>query len=254
MPIQIFCTISFSSNQEKPSVKCAAKSNGDRSYDDLREPEVLEEDNEEEKEEQKEDKEEEESAPSLETFANSCTLHGVSHIFIGGGFGVRQTLWACAFLISLSIFLSQVAGRIFFYLEYPHVTQLDEMESARMTFPAVTFCNINGIRVSQLTYTNLLYISPLVGYDVGAYLEAGFPLATEDDPIEPLNLYNFYDRNSHQLEDMVLTCKFRGEACRPDDFTVYVKVVKSEPYKGDCAEVAECQVELRQDLSCFTQC
>lgn len=218
MPIQIFCTISFSSNQEKHPVKCAANSNGDRSHYDHHEPEILEEDYEEEKEEQEE--EEEETAPNLMAFANSCTLHGVSHIFVGGGFGVRQTLWAGAFLISLSIFLSQVAGRIFFYLEYHHVTQLDEMESSQMIFPAVTFCNINGVRVSQLTYTNLLYVSPLVGYDVGAYLEAGFPLATKEDPIEPLNLYSFYDHNSHQLEDMMLTCKYRGEACRPDDFTV----------------------------------
>uniref|UniRef100_A0A8C5S7Q1 Acid-sensing ion channel 1 n=1 Tax=Laticauda laticaudata TaxID=8630 RepID=A0A8C5S7Q1_LATLA len=156
------------------------------------------------------------------SFANNCTLHGANHIFIGNGFGVRQSLWAGAFLISLSIFLSQAVGRIFYYLEYHHITQLDEQESPQLTFPAVTFCNINRIRGSQLTYNYLSYISPLLGYDVGTYLEAGFPLATPsfDVPEEPLNLLNFYDRSSHQLEDMMLACRYRGEICRPEDFTM----------------------------------
>ncbi|KAF7246995.1 Acid-sensing ion channel 1B [Varanus komodoensis] len=217
MPIQIFCTISFSSSQEKHSIKCA-RENGEKSLCEQQESEIMEEDY---KEEAELEEEKEATTPDLVAFANSCTLHGANHIFIEDGFGVRQTLWAGAFLISLSIFLSQVAGRIFYYLEYHHITQLDELESPQMTFPAVTFCNINRIRVSQLTYDDLLYISPLVGYDVGAYLEAGFPLALPDldAPDEPLNLYNFYDRNSHQLEDMMLACRYRGEACRPDDFT-----------------------------------
>lgn len=198
-------------------IKCATDSNGEKAPHDQQEPEDLEDDYEEEEREVEED-----GAPDLVAFAGSCTLHGASHIFVDGGFGVRQALWAGAFLLSLSIFLYQVAGRIFYYLEYHHVTLLDEQESPQMTFPAITFCNINGIRVSQLTYEDLSYISPLVGYDVGAYLEAGFPLVPPslEVPEEPLNLYNFYDRSGHQLEDMMLTCTFRGDDCGPDDFSV----------------------------------
>ncbi|XP_053231053.1 acid-sensing ion channel 1 isoform X1 [Podarcis raffonei] len=230
MPIQIFCTISFSSNKEKhAAVKCATESNGDKPPYEQQEPEAMEqayedgeEPEEEEEEEKEKDEDEEGSAPNLVDFANSCTLHGVNHIFVEGSFGVRQALWMGAFLISLSIFLSQVAGRIFYYLEYHHVTQLDEMESAEMVFPAITLCNINGIRGSQLTFDDLSYISPLVGYDPGAYLEAGFPLALPDleGPEEPLNLYSFYDRHGHELEDMMLACKYRGKDCGPSDFTV----------------------------------
>ncbi|XP_007432668.1 acid-sensing ion channel 1 [Python bivittatus] len=218
MPIQIFCTISFSSSKEKHTIKSPPESNHDKSLYDQHNPEDSEKDYKEEEELEEKD---EGTAPNLVAFANSCTLHGANHIFIGNGFGVRQILWAGVFLISLSIFLSQVAGRIFYYLEYHHITQLDEQESLQMTFPAVTFCNINRIRVSQLTYNYLSYISPLLGYDVGTYLEAGFPLATPnlEVPEEPLNLLNFYDRSSHQLEDMMLTCRYRGEICRPEDFT-----------------------------------
>nr|XP_056710385.1 acid-sensing ion channel 1 isoform X1 [Euleptes europaea] len=217
MPIQIFCTISFTPNQEKNPVKDAAESNGDQFPYSQHEVEDMEMDY----KDAAELEEEEEGTPGLIAFANSCTLHGASHIFVESGFGVRQVLWAGAFLFSLSIFLYQVAGRIFYYLEYHHITQLDEQESSRMTFPAVTFCNFNRIRVSKLIYSDLLYISPLVGYD-DLPLEAGFPLVPPafETPDEPLNLYNFFDQNGHQLEDMVLTCKYRGEPCRPDDFSV----------------------------------
>ncbi|XP_026573260.1 acid-sensing ion channel 1 isoform X2 [Pseudonaja textilis] len=220
MPIQLFCTISFSSSQEKHTVKGPAESDNDKSLYDHHNPEGSEKDSKEEEEELGE--KDEGTAPNLAAFANNCTLHGANHIFIGNGFGVRQSLWAGAFLISLSIFLSQAVGRIFYYLEYHHITQLDEQESPQLTFPAVTFCNINRIRGSQLTYNYLSYISPLLGYDVGTYLEAGFPLATPsfDVPEEPLNLLNFYDRSSHQLEDMMLACRYRGEICRPEDFTM----------------------------------
>lgn len=219
MPLQIFCTISFSSSKEKHTIKSPAERNLDKSLYGQHNPEDSEKDS---KEEEELGEKNEETAPNLAAFASSCTLHGANHIFRGNGFGVRQILWAGVFLISLSIFLSQVAGRIFYYLEYHHITQLDEQESPQLTFPAITFCNINRIRVSQLTYDYLSYISPLWGYDVGTYLEAGFPLATPslEVPEEPLNLLNFYDRSSHQLEDMMLTCRYRGEICRPEDFTM----------------------------------
>uniref|UniRef100_A0A8D2J7V3 Uncharacterized protein n=1 Tax=Varanus komodoensis TaxID=61221 RepID=A0A8D2J7V3_VARKO len=188
------------------------------------------------KEEAELEEEKEATTPDLVAFANSCTLHGANHIFIEDGFGVRQTLWAGAFLISLSIFLSQVAGRIFYYLEYHHITQLDELESPQMTFPAVTFCNINRIRVSHRTDLHL----------------GGYWLGLLDKNLQPVpavrallrdprwlwlgNLLNFshylpplppqeqttrrlLDRLGHQLEEMLLSCHFQGERCGPHNFT-----------------------------------
>ncbi|XP_042652905.1 acid-sensing ion channel 1 isoform X1 [Tyto alba] len=111
-----------------------------------------------------------------------------------------------------------VADRIVYYLEYHHVTLLSEEESPAMTFPAVTFCNINRVRVSQLSHEDLLYLAPLVDYEPG--MELGFTPAQSDpwDEDEPLNLYGFFNRTCHQLEDMLLSCSYRGEQCGPDDF------------------------------------
>ncbi|KFP91356.1 Acid-sensing ion channel 1, partial [Apaloderma vittatum] len=165
------------------------------------------------------------AATDFVTFASSCTLHGLSHIFVEGSLGTRQALWALAFLLSLSVFLYQVADRIVYYLEYHHVTLLSEEDSPEMTFPAVTFCNTNRVRISQLSHEDLLYLSPLIDYEPG--MELGFALAQPNrgDEDEPLNLYGFFNRTCHQLEDMLLSCSYRASALcpLPQVFTRYGK-------------------------------
>ncbi|XP_014378697.2 acid-sensing ion channel 1 [Alligator sinensis] len=208
MPLQIFCTISFSGEDRHRSD--GATGRGEEGAD-----EFLYGQEEEEAEE-----EEQGTATDLAAFASGCTLHGVGHIFVEGGFGVRQALWALAFLLSLSMFLYQVADRIIYYLEYHHVTLLDEQDSAEMTFPAITFCNINRVRTSQLSQDDLLYIAPLVEYET--WMEPGFPVAQPNPETfdEALNLHAFYSRTSHQLEDMLLSCSYRGIECSSEDFSV----------------------------------
>ncbi|NXU79444.1 ASI1B protein, partial [Oreotrochilus melanogaster] len=193
MPLQIFCTISFSS-EEGPRDPAAARRGEDGAEKFLYG----------QKEEDEEEEKDTRAATDLVAFASSCTLHGLSHIFVEGSLGARQALWALALLLSLSIFLYQVADRVAYYLEYHHVTLLREVNTPQVTFPAVTFCNINRLRVSQLSHRDLLYLAPLVDYEPG--MELGFSPAQpspEDEEEEPLNLYGFFNRTCHQLEDML---------------------------------------------------
>lgn len=206
MPLQIFCTISFSS-EEAPEDAAGTEKEEDEADEFLYG-----------QEEDEEDEEDAGATTDFVAFASSCTLHGLSHIFVEGSLGARQALWALAFLLSLSVFLYQVADRIAYYLEYHHVTLLSEEDSPEMTFPAVTFCNINRVRLSQLSHEDLLYLAPLVDYEPG--MELGFtpaqPGPWEED--EPLNLLGFFNRTCHQLEDMLLSCSYRGQRCGPGDF------------------------------------
>nr|XP_025970096.1 acid-sensing ion channel 1B-like [Dromaius novaehollandiae] len=216
MPLQIFCTISFS-REDGPGAAAAGGGGGEDGADEFL---YGQEEDEEEEEEEAAD-----AATDLVAFAGSCTLHGLSHIFVEGGLGARQALWALAFLLSLSVFLYQVADRIAYYLEYHHVTLLREEESPAMTFPAVTFCNVNRARLSQLSPGDLLYLAPLVAYEPAA--EPGFapaPPGTGADD-EPLNLYGFFNRTCHRLEDMLLSCSYRGERCGPGDFAAVSKLL-----------------------------
>nr|XP_009423708.4 acid-sensing ion channel 1 isoform X3 [Pan troglodytes] len=220
MPIQIFCSMSFSSGEEAPGPL------GDiwgphhhQQQQDISESE--EEEEEKEKEAVRKEASEGHSPMDLVAFANSCTLHGTNHIFVEGGPGPRQVLWAVAFVLALGAFLCQVGDRIAYYLSYPHVTLLNEVATTELAFPAVTLCNTNAVRLSQLSYPDLLYLAPMLGLDESD--DPGVPLAPPGPEAfsgEPFNLHRFYNRSCHRLEDMLLYCSYQGGPCGPHNFSV----------------------------------
>ncbi|XP_029448555.1 acid-sensing ion channel 1C-like [Rhinatrema bivittatum] len=169
--------------------------------------------------------EEEESskAPNLIIFASNSSLHGISHIFLPGGVTIRRAVWACAFLMSLGFFLYQVVDRVIFYMEYHHVTALDEMESNRMIFPAITICNYNIFRKSKITKNDLYWMGDLLGVekeDYPSYLQAiGQPADFNFVPTKTFNVTDFYWRTGHSMDDMVLDCQYRGRDCGAENFT-----------------------------------
>ncbi|KAG8452723.1 hypothetical protein GDO86_004496 [Hymenochirus boettgeri] len=195
MPIQIFCTISFSTGKEPKNRKiCSIHSD---------QIELVDKDC---------------STPAdPDVFASNCTLHGLNHIVTEGPWGARRIVWAAAFLLCLSLFLSQVWERISYYKSYPRLTVIDEMVADKMVFPAITFCNCNRFRLSQLSPAELLYLSPLVGVpDDG--VEGKLLKSTPDSKYGPSDLFEITDRSSHQLNDMMVECRFQGIECDTDYF------------------------------------
>ncbi|KAF5911473.1 hypothetical protein HPG69_004394 [Diceros bicornis minor] len=164
-------------------------------------------------------------ASDIRVFASSCTLHGLGHVFGPGGLTPRRGLWAAAVLLSLAAFLYQVAERVRYYGEFHHETALDECESHRLTFPAVTLCNINPLRRSRLTPNDLHWAGPtLLGLEPAehaAFLRAlGRPPAPHGFmPSPTFNTARLYARAGHALEDMLLDCRYRGQPCGPENFT-----------------------------------
>ncbi|XP_072820291.1 acid-sensing ion channel 3 isoform X3 [Vicugna pacos] len=164
-------------------------------------------------------------ASDICVFASSCTMHGLGHVFGPGGLTLRRGLWAAAVLLSLATFLYQVAERVCYYREFHHETALEERESYRLTFPAVTLCNINPLRRSRLTPNDLHWAGPvLLGLDPAehaAYLRAlGRPPAPPGFmPSPTFDLARLYARAGHALEDMLLDCRYRSWPCGPENFT-----------------------------------
>lgn len=170
----------------------------------------------------------EEDAPrppsDITVFGANCTLHGLSHIFLPGGVTIRRLLWAAAFSASLSIFLLQVADRVIEYYQYPHVTILDEMDSPVMYFPAITLCNYNSFRKSQLQRNDIFWMAGLLGVEQGDFDDFMAALGQPTDntkffPSKTFNMLEFVQRTSHNIEDMLLDCKYRGKDCGPENFT-----------------------------------
>uniref|UniRef100_H3AC82 Acid sensing ion channel subunit 1 n=1 Tax=Latimeria chalumnae TaxID=7897 RepID=H3AC82_LATCH len=176
-----------------------------------------------EEEDEEEEGEEDIPAASIAEFADGCTLHGLNHVVPEEGCklancGTRRVLWTIAFLFSVFMFLFQIADRILYYLEYHHITMLDEQDMNLMVFPAVTFCNLNSFRKSRVTYTDLVFAGTMLGYQDG--MDPGFQLAPDTSaPGQPFSLREFFDRTSHDLDGMLLECSYRGAECEPGFFT-----------------------------------
>ncbi|KAK2898226.1 hypothetical protein Q8A67_009644 [Cirrhinus molitorella] len=171
--------------------------------------------------------------PPLQVFAHTSTLHGISHIFSYEKITAKCCLWVVFFLSSLTFLMYVCVDRIQFYLEYPHVTKLDEITTPVMVFPAVTICNLNSIRFSKITRNDLYHAGELLALLNSRHEIRDAPLV-EESVMEvlkskadfrsfkprPFNMWEFYNRTGHDMKDMLLSCQFRGSPCRPEDFSV----------------------------------
>lgn len=169
---------------------------------------------------------------NLQAFANISTLHGMSHIFAYGHMTFRRFLWTLSFLGSLGLLMLVCMDRVLYYLEYPHVTKLDEVAAANLTFPAVTFCNLNEFRFSKITRNDLYHVGELLALLNNNYQIANPHLADPEvlaalkdkanfQTFKPklFNMTDFYNRTGHDINEMLLQCTFRGEDCYPVNFS-----------------------------------
>ncbi|XP_028675305.1 acid-sensing ion channel 2 isoform X2 [Erpetoichthys calabaricus] len=179
-------------------------------------------------------------APAIQVFADGSTLHGLRHIFAYGPLTVRRLLWTLAFLALLGLLLVESAERLAYFLSYPHVTKVAEVVSGSLVFPAVTICNLNGFRFSKLTRNDLYHAGELLALlDVNAQIPEPHLVEAEVLAVlrEKANFTNykphqfsmreFIDRVGHDLREMLLSCRFRGQECGPRDFrTVFTRYGK----------------------------
>ncbi|XP_062976416.1 acid-sensing ion channel 3 isoform X3 [Elgaria multicarinata webbii] len=169
----------------------------------------------------------------LQRFAGVSSLHGLSHIFASGALSCRRLLWALFFLGSLGLLALVCAERVAYFFSYPHVTKLDEVTVANLTFPAVTLCNLNAFRFSKLTRNDLYHVGDLLALLNARHEVSGAPLA---DPellaalrekaafrgfkAQPFDMADFHDRAGHDMAEMLWQCTFRGSNCSARNFSV----------------------------------
>ncbi|XP_077176927.1 acid-sensing ion channel 4 isoform X1 [Paroedura picta] len=185
---------------------------------------------------------------SLEEFAKTSTLHGIGHIFQHGHYTVRHLLWTVAFLGSLGFLIHVYTERVDFYFQYPHATALEEESLRNMTFPAVTICNLNRLRFSQLSGHDLYWAGEFLGFldssdniaapnhtdsEVREMLSRKLKESREERNL-PFDFRELHERAGHQMDQMLVECKFANRSCNASDFkTVYTRYGKCYTFNGD---------------------
>uniref|UniRef100_A0A8C0W276 Acid-sensing ion channel 2 n=1 Tax=Castor canadensis TaxID=51338 RepID=A0A8C0W276_CASCN len=173
---------------------------------------------------------------SIQIFANTSTLHGIRHIFVYGPLTIRRVLWAVAFVGSLGLLLVESSERVSYYFSYQHVTKVDEVVAQSLVFPAVTLCNLNGFRFSRLTTNDLYHAGELLAL-LDVNLQIPDPHLADPTVLEALrqkanfkhykpkqfSMLEFLHRVGHDLKDMMLYCKFKGQECGHQDFTTVTR-------------------------------
>uniref|UniRef100_A0A8C8RTG7 Acid-sensing ion channel 2 n=1 Tax=Pelusios castaneus TaxID=367368 RepID=A0A8C8RTG7_9SAUR len=174
-------------------------------------------------------------------------LHGLRQMCSRRAALQRRALWVLAFCTSLGLLLSWSSSRLLHWLAFPSHTQVRTEWSRQLPFPAVTLCNNNPLRFPRLSKGDLYY----AGHWLGLLLpnRTARPLLTELLRSDQARLQwfakladfrlflpprhyegisaDFMDRLGHQLEDMLLSCKYRGELCGPHNFSaVFTKYGK----------------------------
>eukprot|EP00058_Branchiostoma_floridae_P015105 XP_002600593.1 hypothetical protein BRAFLDRAFT_101628 [Branchiostoma floridae] len=170
----------------------------------------------------------------LTHFANNATLHGLPRVFPEGskGWNERRTLWGVTVVTMVLLFLYWGAEHIGTYFRYPVTTKLAQAQATEL-FPAVTICNLNTFRLSQLTQDDLHAWGHLMGFlhknktlkeHALTYLdqreETILDLARfSEDGHADVSMFDLQNRTGHSLEDMVRKCSYRGQTCNSSMFT-----------------------------------
>ncbi|KAK5603300.1 hypothetical protein CRENBAI_010711 [Crenichthys baileyi] len=171
------------------------------------------------------------------TLLSRTRLHGLRHVCVPGGSVGRRAFWLLALCTSLGLLLSWSSNRLLHWLSFPTYTRIHTEWAKELAFPAVTICNNNPIRLYKLTKSDLYFAGHWLGLllanrtvrpmvldlmqeDRLAWFRklSDFRLFLPPRNFEGTNL-EFMDRLSHQLDEMLLSCKYRGEPCGAHNFS-----------------------------------
>ncbi|XP_043990516.1 acid-sensing ion channel 1C isoform X1 [Gambusia affinis] len=213
------------------------------------------------------------------SFIRRTKIHGLKFIFCPNKSKPQQLIWTLAFFLCISLLCTWSMNRIFYLMSYPAVTKIYMVWAHNMSFPAVTFCNKNVFRASSMTKDDLYHSGYWMDlmYPNHTVIKRSLSILKESHKPALLDLLDFQNytpppdylinttemmsRLSHQLEDMLLECRFRGETCTYKNFsTIYTRYGKCYTFnsgldgnpllttlKGGTGNGLEIMLDIQQD-------
>ncbi|KAK3512275.1 hypothetical protein QTP70_002267 [Hemibagrus guttatus] len=215
-----------------------------------------------------------------ELFLKHTTFHGLRHVFLGGSYP-RRAAWLIAFLASLALLVAWSSNRVRYLLSSPVHTKAHVVYATRLVFPAVTICNRNLLLPRRMSKPDIFSAGRwlgLLGKNRQVSAGAVEALGTREDSSTPFRALDFsrflpppreaqpsmrqlLDRLGHQLEEMLLYCRFQGERCGPRNFsTIFTRYGKCYTFnsgldgqplrittKGGMGNGLELMLDIQQD-------
>lgn len=170
-------------------------------------------------------------------FIMRTKIHGFKFVFSPDKSKPQRVIWIVAFFVCISLLGTWSWNRILYLMSYPAITKINMVWAHNMSFPAITLCNKNVFRVSTLTKDDLYHSGYWMDlmYPNHTVMERSLSILRESHTQGLLSLLDFNNysprpdyhvnttemmgRLGHQLEDMLLECKFRGETCTCKNFS-----------------------------------
>uniref|UniRef100_A0A4W3K6I1 Uncharacterized protein n=1 Tax=Callorhinchus milii TaxID=7868 RepID=A0A4W3K6I1_CALMI len=150
-------------------------------------------------------------------------LHGIKYIFTRRATTHRRMLWVLTFLVSVCLFLIWSLNRVNYLLSHPMLTKVHMMWPQILTYPAVTLCNQNFLRHNKMTSKDRESLGRWLDLSPAPRPASRRRRLSSHQYFPPtdqeVNTTELVDRLSHQIQDMLLACRFQGQICAAHNFT-----------------------------------
>ncbi|XP_076472554.1 uncharacterized protein LOC143301962 [Babylonia areolata] len=147
-------------------------------------------------------------------FTENTTLHGLRYIWMREAVVGRRLLWLTLTLCCMGIMMYQILDRIIYFHNKPVTVDVRINFNTSLHFPAVTICNQNAFRASKaaaLGYYNLLT-------DLYDDARPFRPSELQRYHASNLSLDLLYTSTRHRLQDLLISCTWRGRRCGEEHF------------------------------------
>ncbi|XP_066910429.1 acid-sensing ion channel 1C-like isoform X2 [Clytia hemisphaerica] len=146
----------------------------------------------------------EEVSQHVQDLIDTTSFHGISYIF-DKRHPIRRVIW---FFITTSAFIYsmlKVYESTVEHFSYPFSTARMRQYVDSIDFPAVSFCNVNDMRMSVLNGTNV---------DQAV-------LSGEASGVNGTEYVRLKRLSAHEIDEMLIDCEFDGQKCSTKNFTQF---------------------------------
>ncbi|CAC5411235.1 unnamed protein product [Mytilus coruscus] len=150
---------------------------------------------------------------ALKDFSDQTSFHGLRYVAEETTFPHRRILWLILILVCFGASVYQISDRVIYYNRWPVTVNLGVNYNKTLQFPAVTICNQNAFKATLAEkYGWYKMIEKMFT------TQSGVDELLQDSFYGNITLESLYLNTTHQKEDLIFSCLWKGKTCKSDDF------------------------------------